>query len=185
MKVIVGLGNPGAQYAETRHNVGFRTIDALAGRLRASGPREQSRGLVYRAATANGKLVLAKPLTYVNLSGECVAGILDETGCSRDELLVICDDLALPLGAMRVRPKGGAGGHKGLLSIEGALGAQDYPRLRLGIGPLPEGVIAKDFVLDAFRNGEREEIERSIALAADAAEAWAREGIDECMNRFN
>jgi PTH1 family peptidyl-tRNA hydrolase len=180
MKVVVGLGNPGRQYQGTRHNVGFAVVDSLAG-----GRAFRGRFLSQVAeVTDDGlPLLLVKPETFMNLSGQAVRQVVDFYKVPAEDLLVVCDDFALPLGKLRVRAKGTHGGHNGLRSIQEHLGTTAYPRLRIGVGGPKEDAV--DHVLSRFRPGERPVIDDAIIKAVQAVIAWAHQGIEACMNRFN
>ncbi|MBY0458393.1 MAG: aminoacyl-tRNA hydrolase [Gemmataceae bacterium] len=184
MKVIVGLGNPGPKYANTRHNVGFDVIDYLAAGPGVSTPREKFEALVAELKEGDETILLVKPLTFMNLSGKSVRAILDFYKLSVADVLVICDDMNLPLGKLRVRTKGSHGGQNGLRNIQEQLGTDGYARLRLGIGQPAVGD-AVDFVLGKFKPGEKAVVENAIATAAQACLVWARQGVEACMNRFN
>jgi len=181
LRVIVGLGNPGPRYARTRHNAGWMVLDRLASESCEGRQEECCGGLLWRA----GRVWLFKPLTYMNESGPPVAQLCRRTGLELDSLLVVVDDLNLTLGALRLRPGGSSGGHRGLESVAEALGVDRFPRLRLGIGPLPEGMDAREFVLSEFEAHERETVERMVGTSAQAARCWAREGIQAAMNLYN
>ncbi|MER3417102.1 MAG: aminoacyl-tRNA hydrolase [Gemmataceae bacterium] len=184
MKMIVGLGNPGRRYRGTRHNLGFAVIEELVQRLGVRKGRHLFEADVAEWSGSRDKVLLVRPLTYMNLSGRSVAPLVRYYQIALADLLVICDDLHLPVGQLRVRRRGSAGGHKGLLSIEQALGSSDYPRLRIGIGsPGTRDPVA--FVLDRFSEEELPVIQGAVARAADAARVWAEEGIEAAMNRFN
>jgi PTH1 family peptidyl-tRNA hydrolase len=184
MKMIVGLGNPGREYAATRHNVGRMVVDALADRHRAEIAQRKFKSLVGEMRSGGEKIILLKPSTFMNLSGEAIAAALGFFRLEPQEMLVVCDDMDLPLGKLRLRASGGTGGHKGLASIEAALGARDYPRLRVGIGRT-EDADAVGYVLGKFAGSEKEEVQRAIERAADAVETWLREGMEKAMNVFN
>jgi len=185
MHLIVGLGNPGPEYAETRHNVGWRVAERLAERVGAQRWRERFEALLIQTRLAGRPVVLARPLTYMNESGRAVRRLVEFWKVEADRILVVVDDLALDLGRLRLRPGGSAGGHKGLASVAEHLGHEAYPRLRVGIGPLPDGWDGADFVLGRFTETERPVVERAVQRAADAAEVWLAEGIETAMNRFN
>jgi PTH1 family peptidyl-tRNA hydrolase len=183
MRVVVGLGNPGKQYHGTRHNVGFAVVDGLA-----SGPaagRFQSRFQAQVAEMMEGdqKVLLVKPETFMNLSGRAVHQVIDFYKVELADLLVVCDDINLPLGKLRIRSKGSHGGHNGLRDIQNHLGTQDYARLRVGVGSGEEDLV--DHVLGRFRPSERPVIEDAISLAIQAVSLWVGQGVDECMNRYN
>ena len=180
MKVIVGLGNPGRQYAGTRHNVGYAVIDSLA----AGAPfRARFQAQVAEVNDGGLTLLLVKPETFMNLSGQSVRQVVDFYKLPLDDLLVVCDDFALPLGKLRVRAQGTHGGHNGLRSIQDHLGTTGYARLRVGVGGPKDDAI--DYVLGRFRPGERPVIEDAVARAAQAVLVWAHHGVAACMNRFN
>lgn len=183
---MVGLGNPGDGYARTRHNVGFLLVDRLAARLGGRWARWSKEAGEYCDADREGaKLVLAKPLTYMNESGRMVGTLARYKGIGPSEVLVCYDDFALALGRVRLRLKGSAGGHNGMQSIIDHLGTPEVPRLRIGIGPLPQGPGSKDFVLGKFKPEEREGLEAGLGLAEDAALEAAARGVEAAMNRYN
>lgn len=187
MKLIVGLGNPGAQYERTRHNAGFLALDELARRYAAGTvPKARFNAVTLDASIGGEKVLLAKPTTFMNLSGRTVGEAvrffkLDPSS----DLLVIVDEVALPVGTIRIREKGSAGGHNGLADIDRALGGADYPRLRIGVGAVPPGWVKADWVLSRFGEEELDAVRAGTAEAADAAECVVREGISAAMNRFN
>ncbi len=183
--LIVGLGNPGPEYAKTRHNLGFMLVDVLAGRMQTTVKRDECRSLIGRGNFDNQTVELAKPQTYMNLSGEAVKGLLAKDERSVEKLIVISDDLALPLGTIRLRPKGTHGGHNGLRSMIDCLGTQDFIRLRIGIQPEHPLSDAKRFVLENFAKGDIETVEKVLERSADAVETVIREGIDAGMARYN
>ena len=183
MFLLVGLGNPGDKYAHTRHNAGFLVLDALAQAMRARFSRSPCRALVAQARLEGREVLLAKPRTYMNASGMAVAALMRRYGIQRDRLLVIADDLDLPLGVLRLRRGGGSGGHHGLDSIIAALGGKEFARLRLGLGR-PDGE-AMDYVLDNFRPAEKEKFHAAIARAAEAVQVFVRDGLDVAMNQYN
>ncbi|SHG43108.1 peptidyl-tRNA hydrolase, PTH1 family [Thermosyntropha lipolytica DSM 11003] len=183
MKIIVGLGNPGAKYRETRHNVGFKAVDELALRYRVEKEECKYNGLVGHLRIENEKVLLVKPLTYMNLSGKAVAPLVHFYKLDLKDVLVIYDDMDLPLGALRLRAKGGTGGHKGVLSVAEMLKSQDFPRIRIGIGRPPADTI--DWVLGEFTPEEKPVIEAAVKKAADAAVCWVLEGIEKAMNKYN
>ena len=183
--LIVGLGNPGPEYAKTRHNLGFMLVDVLAERLQTTVKRDECRSLIGRADFDNQTVELVKPLTYMNLSGEAVNCLLAKDERSAERLVVISDDLALPFETIRIRPRGTHGGHNGLRSIIDCLGTQDFTRLRIGIQPEHPVADAKRFVLDNFAKGDVETVEKILENAADAVEAIIRDGVEAAMARFN
>jgi PTH1 family peptidyl-tRNA hydrolase len=183
LKLIVGLGNPGREYARTRHNVGFEVVDALAKRHHVRIIRRMGRALIARARIAGQDVTLAKPQTFMNLSGQAVAHIARREKIEPSEILVIYDDMDLPLGRIRLRPDGSSGGHKGMRSIIERLGTTEFPRLRIGIGSADRD--AALHVLSRFRRGEREVARKAIRSAADAVEMILSEGIEPAMNLYN
>jgi len=184
MKVVVGLGNPGPQYAGTRHNVGFETVDYLASAPGVGPARAKFDALVSEAREGEEQVLYVKPTTYMNLSGRAVRQVLDFYKVPVENLLVVCDDFNLPLGKLRARAKGSAGGQNGLKSVEQVLGSQEYARLRIGVGAPGPGD-AVDHVLGRFRPTERAVKEQMIADAARAVLIWIRMDLESCMNRFN
>ena len=186
MKVICGLGNPGERYLLTRHNIGFRVVDLLADRWGLTGAgraREGAARLDVTRPEPIGRVLLVKPLRFMNQSGAALKAAIRQTDVDpATDLLVICDDIDLPLGKVRLRRSGSAGGHNGLRNIIAALGSDEFNRLRVGIGRGGEPV---DHVLATFRPGERELAAEAIATAADAAGQWLRDGIEAAMSAFN
>lgn len=183
--IVVGLGNPGARYARTRHNLGFRLVDRLE---EDWGLRPRAQGedcTVSRHAIEGRRILLARPLTWMNRSGAAVGRLLREEGAPVDRLLVCVDDVNLPLGALRLRPGGSAGGHNGLRSIEERLGDDGYARLRMGCGPAPAEEDLADFVLAEFAQGERDAVGELLERAARAVRCWFLEGTEIAMSRFN
>ncbi len=185
MKLVVGLGNPGRRYEGTRHNVGFAVLAELARRHAAGRPKSKFRAEVVEADLGGQPALLLSPVTYMNQSGISVQRARDFYKLSEEDLLVICDDLNLPLAKLRFRARGSSGGQKGLADIIRRLGTEEFCRLRIGIGPPPEGWDATDYVLARFAGEEIPEIESATARAADAVAVWAREGVQHCMNQFN
>jgi PTH1 family peptidyl-tRNA hydrolase len=184
MKVVVGLGNPGSKYHGTRHNVGYAVIDSLAAGPGVGRFLDRFQAEVAEWMTGSEKVLLVKPATFMNLSGRAVRQVVDFYQLPLPELLVVCDDVNLPLGKLRFRSKGSAGGHNGLRDIQSHLGTGDYSRLRIGVdAPGQEDMV--DHVLSRFKPGERVVIEDAVALAAQAVEVWVREGIQVCMNQYN
>jgi len=183
---VVGLGNPGPEYARTRHNAGFILADALArawslGTFRRRGPARVTQGSVGDAAVA-----LIKPQTYMNRSGAAVRLLLTEPDFDpTHHLLVVTDDAALPLGTFRLRARGSHGGHRGLESVEHALASREYARLRIGVGPQPAGVILEDYVLEEFADAELEELGKLLPELCDAVTCWVTDGVAVAMNRYN
>ncbi|MEO8192255.1 MAG: aminoacyl-tRNA hydrolase [Gemmatimonadales bacterium] len=190
MKVILGLGNPGRQYEATRHNVGWWVLDHLADVWRFEGWKRDGEALVSTAGVGGARVRLIKPLTYMNLSGTVLRNYLRRPFWTPPkDLLVVVDDVALPVGRFRIRARGSAGGHNGLRSIETALGNQEYPRLRVGVGPSEERRNIyhdlSDFVLAPFAGDEREEIFGLMPRLDPAIETWIREGTERAMNAHN
>jgi PTH1 family peptidyl-tRNA hydrolase len=183
--LITGLGNPGRQYQANRHNIGFMVLDSLAEHLGVSLSRMEFKALVAKADHVGNHLILAKPQTYMNLSGHAVSSLLRYYKISLDKLIVIYDDVDLPFGILRLRPAGGSGGHKGMNSIIGSLGTQDFPRLRIGIGRPPGGMDAADYVLRDFNRVENEELPLIRKQAVDALLTYVTRGIAAAMNTFN
>ena len=184
MKVIVGLGNPGPKYVGTRHNVGFDVVDYLAAAPGCSPFRERFEAFVAEMKEGDETVLLVKPLTFMNLSGRAVRAILDFYKVPVENLLVLCDDLNLPLGKLRVRAKGSHGGQNGLRNIQEQLGTDGYARLRMGVGA-PAFGDAIDHVLSKFKAGERVAVDDAVATAAHAALLWVRQGTEAAMNRYN
>ena len=182
MAIVLALGNPGEKYERTRHNVGWRVLDELVARWKAAGPERAAESLVWRAAPDGREVLLVKPQTFMNASGEAL-NAWRETNLSPGDLLVVGDDVYLPVGTLRIRAQGSAGGHRGLESVEGALGTRDYARLRIGVGG-PESNL-REHVLERFTEDEEAEIEKSVHDAADAVECWLKDGLTAAMNRFN
>ena len=185
MKLIVGLGNPGQKYDNTRHNVGFHALDELARKLDGRIYINRNGGLFGQTLFEGEKLLLAKPLTFMNLSGECVGPLAAYYKLAPEEVLVLCDDVNLPLGQLRVRKGGSAGGHNGLKNIIEHLGSDAFPRIRLGVGPQPAGLDLVDFVLMQFSGSEQTAAAEEEKRAADAALLFLKEGAGAAMNRFN
>lgn len=187
MYLLVGLGNPGAEYEWTRHNLGFMLIDKLAAEAGASVKRKDCRSLVGSATIENERVRLVKPQTFMNVSGEAVACLAakDDIKDVSKSLIVVSDDLALPFGTIRLRERGSAGGHNGLKSIIGAIGTNEFTRLRIGIQPDHPINDAKAFVLDEFRKAQREEVEKILDKAAEAVHSVLRDGIKKAMSVFN
>lgn len=184
MLAVVGLGNPGGEYEGTRHNVGFRVVDTLAGER---GPfEERSRYLCLGSRIAGRRALLVKPTTYMNRSGEAVADLLGDRGLRPADILVVSDDVNLPLGRIRIRRGGSDGGQKGLASVIAEIGTGEFARLRLGVGPIPEGTAdLADFVLDRFAANETEGADRMIEEAVSCVRLWAAAGVEGAMGRYN
>ena len=185
MKLIVGLGNPGARYERTRHNLGFLVVDRIAAQNHI-----ELRGLVCDALVGEGglgseEIVLAKPQTYMNRSGQSVEALRREYGIGPENLIVINDDLDLPFGRIRIRPSGGAGGHRGLVSIMEKLTEAQFHRVRIGIGRPPEGVESVEYVLEPFNSSEIERLSEVVARAAESVSSLVRDGIERAMASYN
>jgi PTH1 family peptidyl-tRNA hydrolase len=184
-RLVVGLGNPGAEYAGNRHNVGFRSVDRVAERYRLRFNAKRARSLVARGQLAGQDVALAKPQTYMNLSGRAVKELLVGWGVPPRSLLVVYDDVDLPPGSLRMRERGGPGTHNGMRSIVESLGSTDFPRLRIGIGSPPPMRDLADYVLDDPTPEERSLLEEALARAVEAIELFIREGPAAAMNRYN
>ena len=184
-RLLVGLGNPGPEYHDTRHNVGFMVLELL--RQRWNWPAFKKKGNAELASGRRGdlQLHLLKPLTYMNLSGQAVSAFRRQTPCTPAEVLCIVDEFALDLGKLRLRGSGSAGGHNGLKSLISDLGTQDFPRLRLGIGPVPERWDPANFVLGRFANPEKSALQEMLERAADCVEFWLENDLQSTMARFN
>lgn len=181
--VIIGLGNPGAQYEGTRHNVGFRCVDLLAKECGVALNERRRLAVLGQGRVEGSEAALAKPRTYVNRSGEAAAYLRQRFGAPLSRMLVVLDDMDLPLGRIRIRPSGGSGGHNGLNSINESLGSQDYPRLRVGVGRPEAGAIAH--VLGGFGPGEQEAADAALARAVEAVKTIIASGVDAAMNEYN
>ena len=189
MKVIMGLGNPGPEYERTRHNVGWWVVDHLADVWRFDGWKKDGNARIASGTVGGHRIRLVKPLTYMNLSGAALRPYLRREGFSyMKDLLIVVDEVALPVGSFRIRGGGSAGGHNGLKSIEGALGSQEYARLRLGVGPSDpnrrRGDLA-DYVLSDFGKGEEAAIREYFPTLVEMAEVWMEDGPQKAMSRFN
>lgn len=185
MKAIIGLGNPGARYARNRHNVGFMVLDRLAASWRAQDCFTRYQARITNASPFGAKIVLAKPQTFMNNSGNAVKAILGAYGVPPEDLLLIYDDLDLEIGQLRLRRKGSAGGHKGVASVMAELGAREFHRLRLGIGGPPPGETVVDYVLGNFSPDEWQVMQSVIDIAVEAVARWVSSGIDAAMAEFN
>ncbi len=185
MRLVVGLGNPGKRYQNTRHNVGFRVVDRVASELGTEITRRHFESLAAEVRDGDEKVVLLKPETFMNLSGQAVRAAMDWYKLTPADLLVVCDDLNLPAGKLRARAKGSPGGQKGLESIVAHLGTDDFARLRIGIGNPGQASDWARYVLEPIPVAEAERLERAIERGAEAALVWARKGLEVCMNRYN
>ena len=185
MYLIVGLGNPGREYEHTRHNAGFDAIDVLAGKLGADVKEKKHKGLCGKGMIAGEKVILLKPQTFMNLSGESVRAAADFYKIDAEHMIVLYDDIDLDVGKLRVRAKGSAGGHNGIKNIIAHMGTQEFPRVRIGVGAKPDRMDLADYVLGRFAQEVRPEMEEALGEAAVAAIAVVEDGIDAAMNRFN
>ncbi len=185
--IVVGLGNPGTQYARTRHNAGFETLEVLSRRWGVEISRKKLNGLVAETTYNGHRVALVQPQTFMNASGECVQPLLQWYKAPLENMVVIYDDIDLALGRLRVRKAGSAGTHNGMRSILGCLGNQQgFPRIRVGVGAKPEGWDLADWVLSTYRlREEREEMEKAFARAADCVEDWLKNGIEHAMQQYN
>jgi peptidyl-tRNA hydrolase, PTH1 family len=186
VKLIVGLGNPGTEYRETRHNVGFMVADALFARWRVADQwREKFESLQVKTTVGEAPIILAKPLTFMNLSGQAVQAMAAFYKIEPADVFIVTDDVALPLGRLRARREGGAGGHNGLKSVIQHLGTQAFPRMRVGVGRGNDDRDLGDHVLGRFDASERDTVSAAVLRAADATEMFVSEGIERVMNAFN
>lgn len=183
--LLIGLGNPGREYQNNRHNFGFMLIDRLAVRLNARGLKVQSKAIVTSGIYQDHKVILAKPQTYMNLSGQAAQGLLNFYKIPIENMLVAHDDLDIPFGTIRIRPKGGPGGQGGMASTIEKLGTKDFPRLRLGIGRPPGRMDPAAFVLQDFSREETKILSEILDRAADAALEFVVYGLDKAMNKYN
>ncbi len=186
MYIIVGLGNPGTQYRGTRHNVGFDAIDALGDKFGISVDTKKHKALIGKGMIGGQKVILAKPQTFMNLSGESVRELLDYYKIDEEEeLIVIFDDISLDVGNLRIRKKGSAGGHNGIKNIIAHLGHNQFQRIKIGVGEKPKGWDLADYVLGGFSKEDRELIEEALPKVCKATEILLMEGVDEAMNRIH
>jgi len=185
VRLVVGLGNPGRRYQKTRHNLGYRVVDLLAEKYKKGFKAGKGEYLYCQLKIEGKEVYLLKPLTFMNDSGQAVFDFLGFFNLTPPELFVICDDINLPLGKLRLREKGSDGGHKGLSSIIYHLVSEEFPRLRLGIGPLPEGNVLEDFVLKKFKKEEEKSVEEMICKGALTVENSIVYGLNDSMNRLN
>ena len=183
--LLIGLGNPGREYRDSRHNVGFMLIDRVAVRLNARGMKVQSKAIVMTAMYEDRKLILAKPQTYMNLSGQSVQGLIHFYKLPLTNVLIAHDDLDIPFGTIRIRPGGGPGGQRGMASTIEQLGTQDFPRLRIGIGRPPGRMDPAAYVLQGFSRDEMKILSEILDRAADAALEFVAAGLDKAMNKYN
>lgn len=185
MYIIVGLGNPSKEYERTRHNVGFSVIDVLAERYDIGVTERKHQAFFGKGIIEGHRVILAKPQTYMNLSGESVRPLIDYYKIQPEELIVIYDDISLEPGQLRIRFKGSAGGHNGIKNIITHLGSQEFPRIKVGIGEKPRGMDLANYVLSRFSKGEQEQMDEAYDQAARAAVAVMTDGIEAAMNHFN
>jgi len=185
LAVIVGLGNPGKKYESTRHNVGFRTIDYLSAKYGIKVNRLKHKALIGDGVIDDERVLLVKPQTFMNLSGESIREIAEWYKLPMDNLIVIYDDADLPVGTIRIRPKGSSGTHNGMKSVIYQLQSDEFPRIRIGIGKAPEGWDLADYVLGRFGEEEAAEIAKSVQRAAEAAAMIVQSGLEAAMNRYN
>lgn len=186
MYLIVGLGNPGREYRNTRHNIGFDVIDVIAGQEHIDVAEKKHKALIGKGMIAGQKVILAKPQTYMNLSGESIRSLLDYYKVDEtEELIVISDDISLSPGQLRIRKKGSAGGHNGLKNIIAHLGHDSFQRIKMGVGEKPKGYDLADYVLGHFDKQERELMDDAAKRAADAVRLMLTEGADTAMNQYN
>lgn len=183
--LIIGLGNPGREYRENRHNLGFMLIDRLAVKLNARFTRLQSKALIATSTYLEKKVILAKPQTFMNLSGQSAQGLVHFYKIPLDRLLVAHDDLDLPPGTIRIRPDGGSAGQKGMESILVRFGTDEFPRLRMGIGRPPGRMSGPDYVLQDFSDSEMRIISETLERATEAALCFVAEGLEAAMNKYN
>ena len=184
MKVVVGLGNPGKRYAGTRHNVGYGVIDSLSASTRAGRSQSRFQAEIADLIAGENQILLVKPETFMNKSGQSVRQVMDFYDVPLSDLLVVCDDINLPLGKLRIRAKGTHGGHNGLRDVQLHLGTTEYSRLRIGVG-LPDGSDLVDHVLARFRPSEQPIVDDAVARAAQAVGMWIEHGTQACMNQYN
>jgi peptidyl-tRNA hydrolase, PTH1 family len=183
--LLVGLGNPGREYRNTRHNIGFMVIDRLAADLGIKLTKVQAKAIIGMTPFESSKLVLAKPQTFMNLSGQAVTSLARFYRVPVEQILVVHDDIDLPLAAIRIRPGGGSAGQKGVASIIEKLGTQSFARIRIGVGRPPGRMEAPDYVLQDFDKIEQTLMNRVIETASEAARVFVREGLDAAMNKYN
>ncbi|MHC9544237.1 MAG: aminoacyl-tRNA hydrolase [Vulcanimicrobiota bacterium] len=185
IKAIIGLGNPGKEYQATRHNIGFMALDAFAARHGTDVQTRRLNGLIVETVIAGSLIILAKPQTYMNLSGQCVKAVMTHYRILPHDILVICDDFNLPRGSIRIRKSGSSGGQKGLSSIIAEIGTDEFPRLRIGIGPMHCGVEAMSFVLGEFNDMEKGDLPELLDSISAALFLCLEKGIEMAMGAFN
>lgn len=184
MKLIVGLGNPGAAYEKTRHNIGWQVIDAFAAKFRIAVTRHEKSAMTGTGRVAGGSVMVAKPLTFMNLSGDAVRLLVNAYLESTDDLIVVYDDIDLPVAKLRIKPSGSAGTHNGMRSIVQTLGTERFPRLRVGIGSADNAPL-RDYVLDEFAAEEQPLVERAVQRSVEALVLFCRDDLRRAMNEFN
>ncbi len=185
MKIIVGLGNPGAKYAGTRHNVGFSVIDEYAERHNIRMDTGKHKAIIGKGIIDGEKVILAMPQTFMNLSGESVRAIMDFYKCTPEDLIVVYDDIDLDVGKLRIRQKGSAGGHNGMKNIILHIGSQEFVRIRVGVGKKPDKMDLADYVLSRFGKDDLPEMRKSCSTACDALDVILADGAVTAMNKFN
>ena len=183
--LVVGLGNPGDKYRDTRHNIGFMVIEAWAERHRLAAQKGSRLADLHKGSLQGREVWVCRPLTYMNLSGQAVNWLRGTKSIHPANILCVLDDFALPLGKLRLRASGSAGGHNGLKSLNAELGTQDYPRLRVGIGPVPERWDPADFVLGRFSAEEKGALKEIVERCCDCLDLWLGQGVGPAMNRYN
>ena len=185
MYIIAGLGNPGKEYAGSRHNVGFMTLDELADRYNIDVREKAHKALIGKGMIEGNKVILVKPQTYMNLSGESIRSVMDYYKTEPSEFIVIYDDISLEPGQIRIRKKGSAGGHNGIKNIIAHLGTQEFPRIKVGVGAKPPRMDLADYVLGRFSAEDRRVMEEAFKTAAKAAQVMITDGAEAAMNQFN
>ncbi len=185
MYIIAGLGNPESKYDRTRHNIGFRLVDALADKNGIAFNDKKHKGLIGKGVIAGEKVILVKPLTYMNLSGECIGAAADYYKVEPENVIVLFDDISLDVGRLRIRKKGSAGGHNGIKSIIAHLGSENFPRLKFGVGDKPRGMDLADYVLGRFSKEDEAIVAEGTDRACEAVECMIAEGCDFAMNKYN
>jgi len=185
LSVVIGLGNPGPRYENTRHNVGFDTVDLLSKKHNIYVTKVKHKALIGDGNIGGHRVLLVKPQTFMNLSGESVREIIEWYKVPVENIIIIYDDIDLPVGKIRIRPKGSAGTHNGMRSVIYQIQSEDFPRIRIGIDKPPQNWDLADFVLSKFSTDERKSVEEAIANAAEAVEVILNSGIDKAMNRYN
>ncbi|MGI6777323.1 MAG: aminoacyl-tRNA hydrolase [Acetivibrionales bacterium] len=183
--IVAGLGNPGSRFENTRHNVGFETVDVLAEKYGINIKKLKHKALIGDGRIGADKVILVKPQTYMNLSGDSIREIIEWYKTPVENLIIIYDDIDLPLGKLRIRPKGSSGTHNGMKSVIYQLQSDEFPRVRIGIGSPPENYDMVDYVIGRFTDEERNTIDKMVKLAAEAVEEIIKAGIDPAMNKYN